>query len=1667
MPRHCVMAIVAAVVLCCGIPAATRAGQIGLPVQESSLYLESSRDAEKLLDAAHQAVRARAWRKAVGLFQTAAEFTAKPRGPGDLPPQPLLPSPGDPSVLLPVQDVAALELARLPEPALELYRQGYSAAARELLGGALADKDPARLALVGRRYLATEQGADALAALGAVAFERGDCVGAIAAWERLLEAHPGRGGRLPSVRARMWACYEALGRTEDAKRVADGLLATHANAEIDLGGRSVRIADFLKQPVSLAAAAPLEEWPLLGGDASHARLPRGIEEVGESVWTLPLEGAAVTDAGRREFERRGLPIPHVLHPTVADGRLVVADDATVYARDAATGRPIWMYPDGPVPSSGLRLAEALHAPACADGRVFVSLEAGVAAFDAPTGRLLWRHVFERRTLQHKKDAKEKKEGEAKAEDDEDSAELGSKELVFTTAPVVADGLVVVGHTALGEEARASLVALDARDGQVAWRTFLCSRTLTAFLAMGAAGSPPAVAGTTVYTSTNLGALAAVDLPTGRIRWVRPYREFRGRLRQSIIERTHRWASNPVLVHRGLALAAPQDCPSLLAVDAADGSLAWRVPRSGGRYLVGVEGSRAFVVGRQAVALDLRTAKRLWATDVPGTLAGRPLLCQGRLLIPTADRLLGAATADGSLSVERIWSGGERPGNLMAAAGRLFVASCDRVHAYGDWAERRKQLDARRDAEPAAVSLALGTHALRRGRYQEAEALLKQALSLAAAKQPPQDDVTRAARQALYAAYRGIGNQAALRLAVAHAPTPADAADTQRQLARLHERGERWAEAVAAWQAIVEGYPTARLETEGGLSVRGRALASAEIARLVRDRGRAVYATQETRAREALIAAQTAQELEAVARRFPNSEGAEQALVKRLAMPDARQMAPELAALAHSLASEPASPARALITQSLERWRKQTLAANPPLRRRWQVYTRVAHRRVEHFSLPGLPRDLLYFATAQRSFSHALPLDGLECRLPETGQLVWQRDLSEWNRVGVAAGGHLVLATSDRLVALDASSGAFRWGYSLTEDGPLTAADLTPSPLRGRRRAEGRRIVALAASEDGVFAAASGGKVFALAAADGQRRWVRELGRVDDAVFLLSRGLYPQGDRLWVVAEHPASVYALEQRDGSGGPTIALAGPERRVTDLPAYDEANGRLYLILGDRAVQAVDLRAGKALWRTTTEFGISRVLVAHEGKHCYVLPDSFAQNVAILSLDPATGKIVRRRSLHLGGLADAAAASDVLYLAEKDTDNDLVIHALDPDDLGERWRTLPLRLFHPSDLAVSEDFVAVTGRHAGQAVGVLVNAANGKIAGDVKPPGVTQVSAVLVGDLFCLGADRGIHAYGPVDGDDLDARIAILGARHDAGDPSALGPLASALYQRGDAAPAVQLLAKALTQEGLTDERYATLKDQLNSLREALVAERPPQIVARRFETAPNIDGVIDEPWRRDRAAVLDSPAHIEEVQGRSVRESRWTSPSDLSAVLYTGWDPKHFYFAIDVSDDIHRTYTGERDTWVGDGLIISIDCDNDGGYGYSFTGRDLLLTLALTRKDERKDDQDQDDTPKGAYRVRRKDDNSGTVYECAIPWAYMKMAPPRPGQRLGFNITVTDDDGDRATKAVSWTPGMLLDRDRDLMIRGFTPAWFGDVLLEDAGAPPPLVKPPAVLQPEDTDR
>ncbi|NQT88934.1 PQQ-binding-like beta-propeller repeat protein, partial [bacterium] len=801
--------------------------------------------------------------------------------------------------------------------------------------------------------------------------------------------------------------------------------------------------------------------------------------------------------------------------------------------------------------------------------------------------------------------------------------------------------------------------------------------------------------------------------------------------------------------------------------------------------------------------------------------------------------------------------------------------------------------------------------------------------------------------------------------------------------------------------------------------------------------------------------------EAIVRRYPNSAWAEDALLLLTRKPDAETRAPALTALAALLAAEPATPARQSMEEALARWRGTTRLADAPLTRRWQTHTRISQRKAELLALPGMPPGLLTFALARRSYTGGVGYAGVECREPLTGRLVWKRDLSGWNRLAVVSGGSLVLATFDRVVALDPRSGVERWTRSLAPGDDGKPADMPddledPAVLMRRdalRRRESHRIRAIAAGANTVFVGQTHGRVSAFDSATGEPAGTVQL----DTKALLANGLVVDNGVLWACIEDTPALFEVDTRAGTSRKAFTIPSLDPRITAQPVHDAGRGRLYLEVADKTVYAFDLRARRGLWDTRIPFAINGFLLSERGARCIVIPYSYVGQAEILLLDADTGKVVRRRSLQTGALSHATLGADALYFTEKDTGRNVVLHALDPGSLAQRWQSVPLPLFKPSPLAIGDGFVAVCGRRQMEDVAIVVDAETGKVAADMSLDGAASVTPGATGGLLCLGTDRGLLAFAPTNRESLDRRIADLTRQWEAGDPSALPALANALYQRGDEERAIAFLARALAAEDLDDAAYAGLKDQLDSLRESLAERRPAVLVTSRFATPPNIDGAINESWRADHAIPLDGPAYVDAIQGYTTAQSRWASPSDLSGMLYTGWDDDYFYFAVDVKDDIHRSYTSRHESWVGDGLIISIDSENDGGYGYRFDGRDILLTLALTQKDEHQEDEDEDDDePRGEYRVRRKDDNSGTVYEIAIPWKYLRLAP-RPGLKFGFNVTVTDDDGDHATKTLSWTPGMVLDRSRSLLIRGFLPAYFGDVHLTGSPrGPRPVSRP-----------
>lgn len=211
--------------------------------------------------------------------------------------------------------------------------------------------------------------------------------------------------------------------------------------------------------------------------------------------------------------------------------------------------------------------------------------------------------------------------------------------------------------------------------------------------------------------------------------------------------------------------------------------------------------------------------------------------------------------------------------------------------------------------------------------------------------------------------------------------------------------------------------------------------------------------------------------------------------------------------------------------------------------------------------------------------------------------------------------------------------------------------------------------------------------------------------------------------------------------------------------------------------------------------------------------------------------------------------------------------------------------------------------------------------------------------------------------------------------------------------------------------------------------------------------VDGEMKDFWPVNARFPMKSLRNISLVERGGEENIQWRGENDLSGDLYMGWDSKHLYISVDVTDDIAHSFSSDSAMWKGDGLMIAIDPELDGGFGYN--GRDYVFTQALmAKKPDKAEEEDGDQAePEGQYAVRRRMDGSGTVYESAIPWKSLDRVVPSPGSRFGFNVFITDDDsGQGASKGLVLSPGISLDRRRSLFSRGYTPELFVEVVLDD---------------------
>jgi outer membrane protein assembly factor BamB len=162
-----------------------------------------------------------------------------------------------------------------------------------------------------------------------------------------------------------------------------------------------------------------------------------------------------------------------------------------------------------------------------------------------------------------------------------------KDFSYTSPVVVKNGIAAATGWVQRGYVRSAVRGLDAATGALVWETALASSQLELTMFGEIAREPFAGAITegdgVLYCLTQTGVIGAVDLETGRIRWLTTYDtiEVEPSTHRAAIKRNISWGLNSLLVLGNVLIATPRDSEYLYAISTGRGP---EGPLSGGRVL---------------------------------------------------------------------------------------------------------------------------------------------------------------------------------------------------------------------------------------------------------------------------------------------------------------------------------------------------------------------------------------------------------------------------------------------------------------------------------------------------------------------------------------------------------------------------------------------------------------------------------------------------------------------------------------------------------------------------------------------------------------------------------------------------------------------------------------------------------------------------------------------------------------------------------------------------------------------------------------------------------------------------------------------------------------------------------------------------------------------------
>ncbi len=599
-------------------------------------------------------------------------------------------------------------ISTLPEAGLAAMRQHQDGWATQRFQDARQADRSTPLQQIITTAFSSSLGDDALWKLGEWYWEQGDIARARRCWSSLLTPAQRESGVGPDLRlhypdtslsagqivSRLMMCHLAE-RNEEAARHLSGQEADLDVTETGwLAGREGQLseitADLLDAAGDWTRTEARSDWPTFARrSCRESAAPVHVHLAGPR-WSMKLVPAD-TVGWRRS--RLGLPAvpPAAQFPVVWQDLVIFHDGQRVRALRCDNGRPAWpndadghsgtIYPPFPIhlpplpwPSAGVPRYTLTVADGLAVARLGPPL---VSTGSAPmrVARRPWLVAL---------DVEQEQGGLVWLTDDQ---ALDGSDWMFAGAPVAAEGRLYVALIRSKPQHEFGVVCLDGRDGTVLWQTtvYQILSEVPAGLAMHGSHLLTSSEGL-VFASTDTGAVAALDLRTGVIRWVVTYTS--QPLQITDFSDEDRAGLLPPVYWAGRLFVKPNDSSDLMALDAQSGTRLWRrAVGEGIVHLLGVSGLRLMISGEQLWAVDVATGLLQWrfgSSDPAAFGYGRGAMTSAEVFWPTRDDLW-VIDAQSGRAVQRIplragydLSGG----NIVLSADRLLIAGPDHLTAFG-------------------------------------------------------------------------------------------------------------------------------------------------------------------------------------------------------------------------------------------------------------------------------------------------------------------------------------------------------------------------------------------------------------------------------------------------------------------------------------------------------------------------------------------------------------------------------------------------------------------------------------------------------------------------------------------------------------------------------------------------------------------------------------------------------------------------------------------------------------------------------------------------------------------------------------------------------------------------------------------------------------------------